>query len=361
MTTHTPVAFFIYNRPALTAQVFAQIREARPRTLLVVGDGAQSEAPGDSERVQQTRAIVDAIDWPCERLLEFAPANLGCRRRISTGLDWVFSQVPEAIILEDDCLPHSTFFPYCDQLIERYRNEERVFAVSGNCFLSEKYAPLSSYYFSKYVHCWGWATWRRAWARYDVMLRQWPEYRDSGGLRRSVHSRTEHRFWKGAFNEVYDGRINTWDYQLSFAAFQQSGLTVLPRTNLVSNIGFGNAATHTFNGGHSLARLPTYPMAFPLRHPGRIEPFRWADKLTFHQIYRGRKPGFIPSLSATLHKWTRSLLRRVNRGFLQRPSPLLTPPPSRDDGGGNSGERAAMDAPHSATRRPLRATNVGLS
>lgn len=158
----TAIVFLIFNRPEETARTFAAIKAARPSTLLVVADGPRLDRAGEQELCARTRTVIDGVDWPCEVLRNFADANIGCGRRVSSGLDWAFSQVDEAVILEDDCLPDPSFFPYCDELLERYRTDERIMMVSGNNFQNGASRTWDSYYFSRLPHCWGWATWRRA-------------------------------------------------------------------------------------------------------------------------------------------------------------------------------------------------------
>ncbi|OUC08639.1 hemolytic protein HlpA-like protein, partial [Litorilinea aerophila] len=166
----TPVIFLIFNRPDTTAQVFAEIAKARPRRLLVVADGPRPHRPDDVEKCSATRAVIERVDWPCEVSCDFAEENLGGRRRISSGLTWAFSQVEAAIVLEDDCLPHPTFFPFCEELLNRYCHDERIMAITGDNFQFGRSRTKYSYYFSRYFHSWGWATWRRAWQHYDDTL-----------------------------------------------------------------------------------------------------------------------------------------------------------------------------------------------
>ena len=112
---NTPVAFLIFNRPHTTQRVFAEIAKARPPKLLVVADGPRNDRPGEAELCAQTRAIIDQVDWDCEVLTHYADKNMGCKKRIASGIDWVFTQVEEAIILEDDCLPEASFFQFCEE------------------------------------------------------------------------------------------------------------------------------------------------------------------------------------------------------------------------------------------------------
>ncbi|MCJ7547022.1 MAG: glycosyltransferase family 2 protein [Deltaproteobacteria bacterium] len=260
------IAFLVFNRPETTIRVFEEIRRARPPKLLVVADGPCADRQSEVDKCQAVRAIIDTVDWPCEVLKNYSDVNLGCKIRVSSGLNWVFDQVEEAIILEDDCLPHPTFFRFCEELLERYRDDERIVMISGDNFQSGKMRTKESYYFSRYTHIWGWASWRRAWRHYDVDMKVWPEMRDGGGLCKVLLDEKVISYWTNIFERVYNGEIDTWDYQWLFACLIQNGLSILPNVNLVSNIGFNMKATHTTRQGN-FNNMRTQPMAFPLAHP----------------------------------------------------------------------------------------------
>lgn len=262
----TPVAFFVFNRPDTTRLVFEQIKLARPPVLFIIADGPRQEFPDDQARCMAVRACVAYVDWPCEVYREYADDNLGCRVRVSTGLDWVFAKVPEAIILEDDCLPHPTFFRYCEEMLEWYRNDERVMMVSGFNPQAAHVGEQFSYFFSRYPHIWGWASWRRAWKHYDVNMNMWPASRDTASFYYFVGSANEAKFWKKYFDLVYQGMVDTWDAQVSFMFFCKNGLAVFPNINLVSNIGFGADATHT-KVDNGVADIESQEFKFPIEHP----------------------------------------------------------------------------------------------
>jgi hypothetical protein len=277
---NTPVALIIFNRPDTTQKVFDEIAKARPPKLLVVGDGARSNRPGEAERVAAARAIIQQVNWPCEVLCNFSDRNLGCKARVSSGLDWVFEQVPEAIILEDDCLPDPSFFRFCEELLEKYREDRRVGMISGDNFQFGRKYNEDSYYFSKYIHIWGWATWRDRWVgTYDVNLSSWPHVRDSGGLAKLIENKKEAAVWTHIFNEVHLGKIDTWDHQWAYANWVNGRCGILPTVNLISNIGFGADATHTVRTSH-LASLPRYTVDFPLLHPREFRTNDLADAFT---------------------------------------------------------------------------------
>jgi hypothetical protein len=285
MATHTPVAFIIFNRPDTTEKVFQAIRQAQPKKLLVIADGPRADRPGEAEKCAATRAIIDRVDWECEVLTNYSDVNLGCKLRVSSGIDWVFSEVEEAIILEDDCLPHHSFFEYCQELLERYRYDERVSAIGGNNFQDGQQRGTSSYYFSNYNHIWGWASWRRAWKNYDHNLTNWPAFRDGKYLEAILDSSLEIEYWQNIFQEFHStGEPNTWDYAWTFTCWINRGLTVLPNVNLVSNIGFRSDATHTC-GNSRFANMIAQDIG-KLQHPVFISRERNADMYTFDEVFR---------------------------------------------------------------------------
>jgi len=279
----TPVAFVIFNRPDRTERVFAEIAKARPPKLLVVADGPRSSL--EAETCQAARAIIDRVDWDCEVLKNYADVNLGCKRRVSSGLNWVFEQVGEAIILEDDCLPHETFFPFCTELLERYRHDERVSMICGSNFQGGKRRSPYSYFFGLHVTVWGWASWRRVWRHYDVAMQRWAQLRETSWLADLLMNPTAVKYWQQTFEGAFRGDYDTWDWQLFFAWWSHNMLAVIPDRNLVSNIGFGTQASHTRDSLPSMARLPLQGITFPLNHPPEVSLDRDADNFSFRQIY----------------------------------------------------------------------------
>lgn len=281
----TPVAFIIFNRPDTTARVFEAIRQAKPPMLLVIADGARISKSGEAKKCAATRAIIDGVDWDCEVRTNYSDVNLGCGKRVSSGLDWVFQEVEEAIILEDDCLPHPTFFQFCEELLEYYRNDTRVMAISGDNFQMGKNHSDNSYYFSRYNHVWGWASWRRAWKHYDFAMTRWPEIRD-GGLLDSVLGRKELvKYWTTIFDWMYKSEVDTWDYQWTFACWSQNALTILPEVNLISNIGFGADATHTQKDS-PLSDMAVQSLEFPITHPKFVMRSAAADTFTDKNLFK---------------------------------------------------------------------------
>src|SRR6266404_3172582 len=267
----TPVVLIIFNRPERTAEVFATIRAARPAQLFVIADGPRPIVKSDASKCSAARAIIEQVDWPCQVLRRFAEQNIGLRQNVSEGLDWVFSQVKQAIILEDDCLPDSSFFPFCEELLAYYAQDPQVAMIGGTNFDPTHATSLGdeSYYFSRFCHIWGWATWRRAWQLCDHEMKEWPSLRRTNWLEKKCVSATAENFWRRHFDDSYTGGsngLNTWDVPWHFACWRHDLLCIVSSNNLIANLGFGADASHTKERTRA-AQLPTTPMQFPLRHP----------------------------------------------------------------------------------------------
>src|SRR3989344_9553516 len=253
---YTPILFIIFNRPDTTDIVFAEIKKVRPEKLFIAADGPRKNTPEDYKKCAQTREIIKKIDWPCDVKTLFQKENLGCGYGVSTAINWFFDFVEEGIILEDDCAPDQSFFYFCQELFEYYRDNKKIMHISGDNFQYGKKRGFSSYYFSEYAHGWGWATWRRAWKFFD-------------------------------FNCVSpEQKKSNWDKQWYLSVRKQKGLAVLPNVNLVSNIGIGDNSTHTKEPVH-YANLPTKQMIFPLIHPKIIMQHRLADFFTNRDMFKG--------------------------------------------------------------------------
>lgn len=293
----TAIIFLVFNRPDTTQKVFEAIRQVKPEKLLVVADGARKDKLGEAEKCETVRKIIDTVDWQCDVLKNYSDTNLGCKDRVSSGLDWAFERVEEAIVLEDDCLPHPTFFRFCEELLEKYRDDRRIMAISGDNFQFGRKRTEDSYYFSIYNHCWGWATWRRAWQYYDIDMKLWEKVRDRNWLRDILNNDRAVKYWTNKFQSTYEDRINSWAFRWTLACWLQSGLTVLPNVNLVSNIGFDSDGLHHQNGNSPFANMPVEKMSFPLQHPPFIIRNKAADDFTYKTMF---------------HFWTR-VSRKLNQ------------------------------------------------
>lgn len=278
----SPVLFLVFNRPEKTRAVFDVIRKAKPSRLYVAADGPRKEREDEVRRCGEVREAATAVDWPCEVKTLFREENLGCGRAVSGAIDWFFSHECEGIILEDDIVADISFFRYCDELLDRFRDDDRIMTVTGDYFRRKPRQNGSSYFFSRYPHMWGWATWRRAWRHYDFGMSRWPELKHSGWLDAVGGGYPDFtEYWTRIFDRTSAGRIDTWDYQWFFSCWLRNGLVVTPSRNLCRNIGFGEDATHTKTDGEWRSRLPLGSMPFPLHHPPQVlrdaDFDRWLD------------------------------------------------------------------------------------
>lgn len=282
----TPVLFLVFNRLDTTKQVFEAIRKAQPPRLYVASDGARTNREGEAEKVQGVREyIVNNIDWDCEVKTLFREKNLGCRIAVSTAIDWFFDNEEQGIILEDDCLPHPTFFRYCQDLLKHYKDDERIMAISGDNFQFGKKRGEYSYYFSCYNHCWGWASWRRAWKLYDHDMKNWDNLHEGDWLL-NLGNKNFQKYWKRIFAVAYSQKIDSWAYRWTFSCWIQNGLTILPNVNLISNIGFNQDGTHTISNNNPLANMTIEEISFSLSHPPFVIRNLKADKYTQENIFQ---------------------------------------------------------------------------
>jgi hypothetical protein len=268
------VLFMIFNRPELTLRVFEEIRRYAPARLYIAADGPRPGIARDKGDCLRAREVAGMVDWDCEVKTLLRDSNLGCRAAVSSAIDWFFQHEEEGVILEDDALPGEDFFRFCAELLERYRFDTRVTMISGDKFLSVRKRLEYSYSFSRYTLIWGWASWRRAWRHCDFNMKLWPEVRDKKLLFNVLDNRRQVAYWSRIFERSYKGETNAWSHSWLLATWLQDGLVILPRVNLVSNIGFGQNSTHT-RGKSVLAGLGTGQIDFPLKHP----PFVLRDKI----------------------------------------------------------------------------------
>jgi hypothetical protein len=281
----TPILFLIFNRPETTKIVFEEIRKQKPKYLYIAADGARSFIFEDVEKCKITRDIVlKSIDWDCEVRTLFRDENLGCGTAVSEAITWFFDNVEQGIILEDDCLPHPSFFNYCQELLEKYRYKENVFAINGSNLQDGVQVGHASYFFSHYAYVWGWASWRRAWTFYDFDLKHLEEFKTKK-LINKIDDRSIFRdYWIPIFEQVLNKEIDTWDYQWNFCIWNSQGINIVPNVNLISNIGFGIDATHT-TGSSPFENMPMKDIG-SIIHPKNIQVDKKADRHVSGRVYK---------------------------------------------------------------------------
>lgn len=266
----TPVLFLVFNRPETTARVFDSIRQARPPRLYVAADGARSSCEGEAGLVADVRRIATAVDWSCEVKTLFRDRNLGCRDAVSGAISWFFENEEHGIILEDDCLPAQSFFWFCEAMLELYRNDMRIGQVSALMRFAQQAPDDYSYFFSRFGPIWGWASWRRAWAKYDVDLAPDVRQKMPDIIESVTFDPLELDRRLDIMKRIVDRRLDTWDYQWGIAKYAEHQLSIIPKVNMVRNIGL-DGGTHQTDSVEN-RRLVARELDFPLRHPPLIYP-----------------------------------------------------------------------------------------
>lgn len=235
------ILFLIFNRPHETERVFETIRRVKPAKLFIAADGPRSNKIEDIELCKKARECISNIDWSCELITRYQDDNLGCKLHVSSAISWFFENVEEGIILEDDCLPDLSFYSFCSELLEHYRDNKKIMHISGTCFMQPKEKKGGSYTFSHIPHIWGWATWRRAWKEYNLEMELLEKNKFFTYLFKD--SRVGF-FWYSLFSHIKKENVDTWDASWAFAIMRKKGICITPFTNMVENIGF-IAGTHS--------------------------------------------------------------------------------------------------------------------
>lgn len=296
-----PVLLIVFNRPDTTQQVVNAIANWDISTLYVAADGPRSDR--DEEPLcAQTRAVATSLAQKFKVRTLFRDKNLGCGFAVAEAITWFFEHEEAGIILEDDCVPNSDFYRFCDELLDRHADDDQVMTISGNNFLWKRKMEPDSYLFIRHPHIWGWATWRRAWRHFDWEMAEWPDLRSTRWLRDVCHgSRPAKRYWRSRFDEVHQGAVDTWDYKWVYSSWRRGGLSITPPSNLVENLGFSPDATHTTTRPSWIDRLAIAPVKFPVRRHAVIKSDLDAERFTDLQIF-----GAV------------GLFKRVKRGIARR-------------------------------------------
>lgn len=287
----TPILLIVYKRPETTSKVFEAIRKAKPTRLYVAADGPANHTAEELKKISEVRNIATAVDWACEVKTLFSEINLGCKYNCSRAISYVFQREEQCIILEDDLVPIPDFFLFCETLLDYYKNDSRVFAISGSNFnLNNNFNHMGpSYFFSKYFQPWGWATWKRAWNYYDSEMKFWPEWKLSNDYKKKLPDKLEQKYWKKIFEAAYKKKNDTWDYAFIFSILRAGSLVARSNTNLISNIGFGKEATHTTDVRNKFANIPVKEiMGDSFVHPKKVEQDKSEDYYMFYYPFRGR-------------------------------------------------------------------------
>ena len=234
---NVPVLFLIYRRPDLTSRVWEEIASIKPAKLYIAADGPKNTS--EKAICDETREITENINWNCEVKRLYRDANLGCMRAVSDAITWFFSEEEEGVILEDDCLPNASFFRFCSEMLVYYKEDQTVGHISGSNHHKKSFKPFnSSFYFSKYPHIWGWATWKRVWQEFKPVIKDYPP------LQIKFNSFMEKVYWWDKFRNVGKSQTDIWDYQYLYLLWHRNLKAIMPQNNMIKNIGFDSRATH---------------------------------------------------------------------------------------------------------------------
>lgn len=310
---NTPVLFLIYKRPELTFLVFEEIKKAKPKKFYIAADGPKNET--EEEFCSKAREIINFVDWDCEVKTLFREENLGLKQAVSSAINWLFENEETGIILEDDCIPSQSFFPYCEQLLEKYKDDERIMHISGENLLEQTFGD-GSYYFSLIEHCWGWATWKRAWKYFDIEMKTYPEFKNLNKIKKIFPKKHHQNYWMDVFDRVYNGEINSWAYIWTYTILEKGGLCINSNYNFISNLGFSDDGTHT-KSGHFLEDRNRVESEI-LKHPKKVKLNKKALNKILDNVFQIPKPD--TPAKRFLRKIKRELGRIVKKVIKDEPA-----------------------------------------
>jgi hypothetical protein len=298
---NTPILFITFNRPENTSKVLEEIKKQRPVSLFVFSDGPREGSNEDINKINETRTLIEnGIDWECKLHKMFLKNNLGCGKGPAEAIGWFFQNVPEGIIIEDDCVPHPDFFGYCSQLLEKYRFNEKIMVIGATTY-TDNYQCEHSYTFTIYPTMAAWATWRRVWNNYDYYLSNYSKELIKNKLKNYFHSEFEYNNWMALYNWIVDDHFASyWDWQLNFILYINDGIAIRPKKNMIKNIGYGPDATHTnyLVSENFTANREIYSI-LPLIHPDKVEVDKKKDSLHYLKLHKS--------------PWYKKVMRRINK------------------------------------------------
>jgi len=287
-TLSAPVLFLLFNRPDTTFIVFEKIRAIKPKKLFIAADGPRDNIPEDIKNCAQAREIVNLIDWDCDVKLLFREHNLGCGLGVSSAISWFFEYVDYGIILEDDCVPDLSFFYFCQNLLEKYRDHNSVMMISGTSYFLNKINSKYSYFFAKNYPIWGWATWKRAWEKYDFRIHDWSHTKRKE-LYKFLKNENIVDHWANCFEQIKQKKVDTWDIQWAYTCIKNNGYSIMPYTNLISNIGLTGA--HANGKKSAFHEMPVGSVCFDhMVHPAQVVVDARMNKKTYHNIFKVIRP-----------------------------------------------------------------------
>lgn len=292
----TPILLLVFNRPQTAQKVFDEIRKGKPKYLFIAADGPRHDKPDDKVKCEATRQIIHQIDWDCELKTLFREENRGCGRGPAEAITWFFEHVEQGIILEDDCLPDLSFFSFCEELLTKYKFEERIGMICGTNPLISWQQKKESYIFSKIGFNWGWATWRRAWKNFDYNATLWSTHDGKQEVKSFLNNDEYFNHFSAEFDSYFaEVRRDVWDFQWLFCRFYHKSYSIVPSVNLITNIGFNEDATHTFYEKDLLSDLLKLSINTPLIHP-QIKVDKFFDWIIYERFFNPKKRNLIKKI-----------------------------------------------------------------
>ncbi len=282
------VLILAFNRPKEISILFEVLSKIKPKKIYINQDGPRKNNENDLELCKRVQEIAINPNWDCEVFTNFNASNKGCRSSVSNGIKWFFESEREGIILEDDCIPSLSFFSFCEKMLNKYEEDKSVHVISGSNFQKKKIIGNGDYYFSKYAHCWGWATWKQSWENYDDDLSFWNTLKKSKEWRNLHKNKLEEKYWVKILNKVKEKKIDSWAYVWQASIWNNGGFTVTPNINLVRNIGFNEDATHTISSRKSNEFDISEEINEEIIHPQDKEISQDADRFVFYNHFNGK-------------------------------------------------------------------------
>ena len=284
---NVPILILLYNREDLSSKLYKTLETIRPSILFINADGPKKDNPGDFDKCQNARNVFSFISWDCEVKYNYLNSNKGCKNSVSDGISWFFKNVEYGIILEDDCIPSPSFFLFCKELLERFRFDERMFHINGTNFLGDNIPVIEeSYSFTLFTSIWGWATWRRAWEKYDINMKSFPNFNKTYFDDKSYSNYAKFHYQKSFEEAYFDAETNCWANAWLFTILINKGITITPKYNLVTNVGADNNSTNYFIKNRFRDNLNSLELDFPLVHP-EFSVNHFLDRINF-KFYRGK-------------------------------------------------------------------------
>tara|TARA_A100001388_G_scaffold274668_1_gene258691 strand:+ start:226 stop:1173 length:948 start_codon:yes stop_codon:yes gene_type:complete len=281
----TPILILVYNRSKYLDRLISILRNIKAKNIYVSFDGPKKNQ-FDIIKCNNVKKEIEKINWKCHISKNYLKVNNGCKKGVSKGLKWFFSNVDRGIILEDDCQPNSDFFIFLEWALNKYKKNNKIGGITGNNFLKNKIHIKETYYYSKYAHCWGWATWKRTWLKYDKNIKFWKDFKSSKLWNKYIDNEIEKKYWEKIFNNVKNNSLDSWAYPWMLSIWRNNQMIITPKKNLVLNLGFSLEATHTNSTFHDF-NYQSFKLKKPYSSPSEMEINKVADNFVFKNHYKG--------------------------------------------------------------------------